>query len=170
MEQKKLTKEENFVNHLIQAFKNDKGFKADMKAAYPTTTSLKVYDYLYKWCDMDKEYLSLPYLFIAADMAKTNPKENGKLPLGTAFRIAYTDNGEFRKETALPKMQMLLTCRDLKSLLIELEWVLELISSRHIVVDYVLLLTELKRFKFSQEKIKKEWALCFLGKVKDEVQ
>ncbi len=160
-EQHQKSREENFVEAIIKRCQSDKGFAARLKRADNPATEYQSWEILAAFgIDLEKSYARLPFATVGAAIAKAKIDHNGTLGLGQAIARCYDDGRE--SDQAKAKLRRILACQDSEELCRILRPVIALIQSRIIEpLNYSLLLTQLYRFHWNQERIKTAWAQEF---------
>lgn len=158
------SREQRFVETVIERCQNDKGMAARLRRADNPAMEYQSWELL-GWfgVDLEKDYERLPFVTIAAAIAKSKAERNGTLPLGKAVAACYEDGRESSQAKA--KLRRLLACNDLAEVCRILRPVLTLIDSKvSSPLDYVRLLRQLRFFTYeSGQKTKTQWAQEFYG-------
>lgn len=159
-----VSREENFVNHLIARIQQDKGLAARLRRADNPTTEYQSWEFLASHgIDLEQEHQRLPFSTVAAALAKAKADGNGSLKLGEALAACYNDGRQ--SDQAKAKLRRVLACDDLPALCRILRPVLTLIESRvSQPLNYIRLLQQLRRFAIDAQKIKAQWAQEFYGR------
>jgi len=120
--------------------------------------------------DLEKDYQRLPFVTVAAAIAKSKAERNGSLTLGRAIAACYEDGNQSNQ--AKTRLRRLLACDELAEACRILRPVLTLIDSKvGQPLDFILLLKQLRNFAFNGQRVKTQWAQEFYGQsvmVKDE--
>ena len=66
----KKTKEQQFVQFIIERCKQDKGFAARLRRADNPATEYQSWEVLGPWVDLENNFQRLPYAVIAASIAR----------------------------------------------------------------------------------------------------
>ncbi len=157
---KKLSKYQRFVNHVITEIAKNSGFRAALKRADNPTTAYQSWEYLAKWCAIDKKGQYLPYTTIGAALAKAKVEHEGTLGIGRALASCYDDGN--KSDQAKRKLRRLLSCTNIAEVCEVVRPLLSLISSRsNGSLNYSRLLEELRYFN---EQTRQKWAIDFYGK------
>lgn len=156
------SREQRFVEAVLERCMNDKGMAARLRRADNPATEYQSWELL-GWfgVDLEKDYERLPFVTIAAAIAKSKAERNGTLPLGKAIAAGYEDGSSQAKA----KLRRLLACNDMAEVCRILRPVLILIDSKlGQPLDYVRLLRQLRFFTYeSGQRTKTQWAQEFYG-------
>lgn len=165
----KKSKEQQFVNFIIERCKQDKGFAARLRRADNPATEYQSWEIIGPWVDLDNSYQRLPYATIGAAIAKSKVENNGQLSLGKAIAMAYAEKGATQySDQAKARLRRLLACNDIAEVCRVIRPVLTLVRSKvNEPLDYSKLLTELR---FFGERSKIRWAQDFYGQRNESVQ
>ncbi len=155
--------EQRFVETVIKRCNNDKGLAARLRRADNPATEYQSWEVLGALgVDLEKEYQRLPFVTVAAAIAKSKVEHNGNLKLGRAIAACYVDGNQ--SDQAKARMRRLLACGELAEVCRILRSVLTLIDSKvGQPLDFVLLLKQLRNFHFNGQRIKTQWAQEFYG-------
>ncbi|KAF0808017.1 crispr-associated Cse2 family protein [Alcanivorax xiamenensis] len=160
--------EQRFVETVIERCQNDKGLAARLRRADSPATEYQSWELL-GWfgVDLEKDYERLPFVTIAAAIAKSKSERNGSLRLGQAIASCYKEGN--KDDQAKARLRRLLACNDLAEVCRILRPVLTLVDSRvGQPLDYVRLLRQLRFFGFeSGQRTKTQWAQEFYGQPVD---
>lgn len=150
-----------FVDAVMQRCQQDKGLAARLRRADNPATEYQSWDFLARHgVDLEKPWQRLPFMTVAASVAKAQVEHNGSLKLGQAIALCY-DKGR-DNDQAVAKLRRLLACQELAEVCRILRPLLTLIASRVAApLDYVTLLGQLRRFGFYGESVKTQWAQAF---------
>ena len=156
-------REERFVSGVIQQCQQDKGLAARLRRADNPATEYQSWELLAAYgIDLEYEQQRLPFITVAAVIAKTKPERNGALRLGQALAACYEDGHE--SSLAKTRLRRLLACDDLPELCRILRPLFSLINSKvSRPLDYTRLLKQLRRFPFNAQQIKAQLAQEFYG-------
>ena len=154
-------KEHEYVNFVLDRMKKDTAFGAALRRADNPATEYQSWEYLIKWCDLDKNCQRLPYTVVSAGIARAKPDKDGFLGVGKAIAECYEDKNQ--SDSAKAKLRRLLACDSVKEACSILRPLLSLIGSRGLQLCYGQLLHELLYFG-DGEKIKIKWAMDFYGR------
>ncbi len=156
------TREERFVNSVIQRCQTDKGFAARLRRADNPATEYQSWDFLVSMgVDLDRDYKRLPFATIAAAIAKSKSTKNGKLRFGKAIAECYPEGGG---DQAKGRLRRLLACDDLPELCRILRPLFSLIDRKvGQDLDFSRLLKQICLFSLDdvRQNIKAEWAQEF---------
>lgn len=157
------TREERFVTSVIQRCQQDKGLAARLRRADNPATEYQSWELLAGYgIDLEDERQRLPFVTVAAAIAKAKIEHNGGLALGRAIAACYDDGRESSQAKA--RLRRLLACDDLAELCRILRPLFSLIDSKAgRPLDYLRLLRQLRRFGFSAPQVKAQWAQEFYG-------
>lgn len=157
-------REANFVTHTLVRIQQDKGLSARLRRADNPATEYQSWEFLAAFgIDLEQEQQRLPFVTVAAAMAKAKAERNGGFQFGQAIAACYDDGAQ--SEQAKTKLRRLLACDALSELCRVLRPTLALIDSRiSQPLDYIRLLQQLRRFPFDAQKIKSQWAQEFYGR------
>ena len=160
---KKKSNEQRFVEAVIERCQKDKGMAARLRRADNPATEYQSWELLgsmnYLGVDLEKDYKRLPYVTVAAVIARSKAEHNGKLTLGKAILACYENDRE--SDQAKTRLRRLLACDELSEVCRLLRPVLTLIDSKvSQPLDYIRLL---KQLKFFGTRTKTQWAQEFYG-------
>lgn len=159
-----ISREQRFVETVLERCAKDKGMAAKLRRADNPATEYQSWELL-GWfgVDLEKDYERLPFVTMAAAIAKSKAERNGTLPLGKAIAGCYDDGKDSAQAKA--KLRRLLASSDMAELCRILRPVLTLISSKvGQPLDYVRLLRQLRFFTYeSGHRTKAQWAQEFYG-------
>jgi len=164
-----MTREQRFVEAVIKKCQEDKGTSARLKRADNPALEYQSWDLLGSFgINLEKEYERLPYVTVAASIAKSKANKNGTLRLGQAIARCYGDGN--RDNQAKARLRRLLACTDLPEVCRILRPILTLIDSRvGQPIDFERLLKQLRHFHFdSGARVKAQWAQEFYGNIPTE--
>jgi len=158
------SREQRFVETVIDRCQNDKGLSARLRRADNPAMEYQSWELL-GWfgVDLEKDYERLPFVTVAAAIAKSKSEKNGSLRLGQAIALCYKDGNQDSQAKA--KLRRILACNDLAEVCRILRPVLTLINSRvGQPLDYMRLLRQLRFFGYeSGQQTKTQWAMEFYG-------
>jgi CRISPR system Cascade subunit CasB len=160
---------ERFVNGVLQQCQQDKGLAARLRRADNLATEYQSWELLASYgIDLERDYKRLPFVTIAAAMAKSKAERNGSLTLGRAIAACYEDGRESSQAKA--RLRRLLACSDLTEASRILRSLFSLIDSKAgQPLDFIRLLGQLRRFSFNDQQVKAQWAQEFYGQPNAEV-
>lgn len=156
----KRSREQRFVGGVIELCQKDKGMAARLRRGDNPATEYQSWELL-GWfgVDLEKDYERLPFVTVAAAIAKSKAERNGSLTLGKAILACY-DNGQ-ESDQAKARLRRLLACTELAETCRVLRPVLSLINSKvGQPLDYARLLRQLR---FFGQRTKTQWAQEFYG-------
>src|SRR5690554_1527555 len=162
------SRDQRFVETVIEWCSKDKGMAARLRRADNPSTEYQSWELL-GWfgVDLEKDYERLPFVTVAAAIAKSKSERNGSLTLGRAIAACYDDGRESSQAKA--RLRRLLACSELSEACRILRPILTLIDSKvGQPIDYVRLLRQLRFFDFeSGQCTKTQWAQEFYGQPVD---
>lgn len=160
--------EQRFVETVVERCNGNKGLAARLRRADNPSTEYQSWDLLGSLgVDLEKDYQRLPFVTVAAAIAKSKTEQNGSLTLGQAIAACYEDGRE--SDQAKARLRRLLACEELTEVCRILRPLLTLIDSKAgRPLDFVRLLKQLRNFHFNGHRIKTQWAQEFYGQPKDE--
>ncbi|MEY0242509.1 type I-E CRISPR-associated protein Cse2/CasB [Providencia rettgeri] len=169
IQETKQTKEQSFINFVIDRCKKDKGFAAKLRRADNPATEYQSWEILGPWVDLDNKFQRLPYATIGAAMTRVKLDTNGTIGLGKAIALAYAEKGATNySDQAKARLRRLLACNDIDEACRVIRPILSLVQSKVIQpLDYAKLLGELCYFG---EKTKIRWAQDFYAQRSSEKQ
>ena len=161
---KKKSREQRFVETVIERCQKDKGMAARLRRADNPATEYQSWELL-GWfgVDLENDYERLPYVTVAAAIAKFKAERNGSLTFGKAILACYGNDRE--SVQAKTRLRRLLACNELPEACRLLRPMLSLINSRvDNPLDYTLLLRQLRFFNDEYgHRTKTQWAQEFYG-------
>lgn len=162
-----VSREERFVAGLLKLCAENKGMAARLRRADNPATEYQSWEVLAAYgVDLEQERERLPFVSVAAAIAKAKTECNGSLGLGRAIAACY-ENGN-ASDQAKARLRRLLACDDLPELCRILRPVLSLIDSKFgQPLDYIRLLKQLRRFPFNAQQVRAQWAQEFYGQAAD---
>lgn len=160
-------REARFVEHVLTRTQQDKGLAARLRRADNPSTEYQSWDFLASFgIDLENVMQRLPFVTVAAAMARAKATNNGSIQLGQAIADCYSDRAI--NEQAKARLRRILACDDIAELCRVLRPVLTLIASRVTQpLDYVRLLQQLRRFTWDQQIVKSQWAQEFYGRTQE---
>lgn len=160
--------EQRFVETVIERCNGNKGLAARLRRADNPNTEYQSWDLLGGLgVDLEKDYQRLPFVTVAAAIAKSKTEQNGSLTLGSAIAACYEEGRE--SDQARARLRRLLACEELAEVCRILRPLLTLIDSKAgRPLDFVRLLKQLRNFHFNGQRIKTQWAQEFYGQQKEE--
>lgn len=155
------SREARFVDAMIERCGQDKGQAARLRRADNPATEYQSWELLATYgVDLENERERLPFVTVAAAIAKAKAEQNGKASLGRALAACYDDGRESSQAKA--RLRRLLACTELAELVRHLRPVLTLINSKSgQTLDYLRLLKQLRSFAYDPQRIKAQWAQEF---------
>ena len=159
--QKTISRDEAFVQAFFDKCTKDKGFAARMRRADNPATEYQSWDFLARFgVQLDNPFQRLPHIAVSAAMARAKSTQNGTLTFGKALAACYSDGN--KSDQAVAKLRRVLACSELPELCRVLRPVLTLINSRVAQpMNFVHLLSQLRRFGFDDNTVKSQWAQEF---------
>lgn len=157
------SREERFVNGIINICSESKGLAARLRRADNPATEYQSWELLAAYgIDLEQERERLPFVSVAAAIARAKAGRNGSMSLGRAIAACYEQNNA--SEQAKARLRRLLASDDLAELCRILRPVFSLIDSKvDQQLDYVRLLIQLRRFPFDSQQVRAQWAQEFYG-------
>ncbi|WP_417539760.1 type I-E CRISPR-associated protein Cse2/CasB [Marinobacter sp.] len=157
------SREERFVAGVLKLCAENKGMAARLRRADNPATEYQSWELLATYgIDLEQERERLPFVCVAATIAKAKAECNGSMGLGRAIAACY-ENGN-ATDQAKARLRRLLACDDLSELCRILRPLLSLIGSKvGQGFDYIRLLKQLRRFPFHAQQVKAQWAQEFYG-------
>jgi CRISPR system Cascade subunit CasB len=155
--------DERFVVSVIARCQQDKGLAARLRRADNPATEYQSWELLAGYgINLEKEWERLPFATVAAAIAKAKIASDGTLPLGRAIAACYDDGNQ--SDQAKARLRRLLACDELGELCRILRPLLTLINSRvSQPLNHTRLLKQLRRFGYSAQIVKAQWAQEFYG-------
>jgi len=150
-----------FVEAVISKCQKDKGYAAKLKRSDNPATEYQSWEILASFgIDLEKDYQRLPYVTVAAAIAKSKTEKNGRLSLGQAIAGCYEDgNGS---DQARAKLRRVLACQDSIEVCRIFRPLFSLINSRsRQPLNYTKILKQLLRFYWNEQSVKAQWAQEF---------
>ncbi len=100
---------QNFVTYIIKQVQDSKGIGAALRRADNPNTEYQSWEVLAGFgVKLDHENERLPFVTIAADIARVKPDTNGNLFIGQAIARCYDDGNQ--SDQAKAKLRRLLAC------------------------------------------------------------
>ena len=152
---------QEFVNFALSRMLKDTAYGAALRRADNPATQTQAWEYLARWCDIDKDWERQPFAAIAAAVARAKPKTDGSLGIGKALTACYEDGNQ--ADPAKARLRRLLACTSAEEACDILRPILSLIASRGVRLSYGQLLNELLYFG-DGERTKTKWAVDFYGR------
>ena len=161
-----LSRDERFVAGVLKLCGENKGMAAHLRRADNPATEYQSWEFLAAYgIDLEREHERLPFVTVAAAIAKAKSERNGSLGLGRAVAACY-ENGN-SSDQAKARLRRLLACDELPELCRILRPLLSLIDSKvGAGLDHVRLLGQLRRFAFDPQRVRAQWAQEFYGQLK----
>lgn len=156
------SKEQNFVQFIIEHCQQNKGAAAKLRRADNPNTEYQSWEIIGPWVDLEDSYQRLPYATVAAAIARAKAPVNGQLSLGRAIALAYADKPTAEhSDQAKARLRRLLACSDVVEVCRVIRPILTLVDSKvSQPLDFAKLLSELRYFG---ERSKIRWAQEFYG-------
>ncbi len=163
-----VSREQRFVEGVIELCQHNKGDAARLRRADNPATEYQSWEFLAAWgINLEKEWERLPYVTVAAAMARAKLDANGTVSLGVALANCYEDKQNSNQGKM--KLRRLLACDDIAELARHLRPILTLIQSKKgPALDYTRLLRQLRSFFWHSQRIKAAWAQEFYGQVAEQ--
>jgi len=162
--EKEQSKEEKYVHFVLDRIHKDNGFRAKLSRAMSDSTEYQSWEILSTWCDLDKEWLRMPYAIVGASLAKARCSKDGYLGIGEAIAKCYKDGNQ--SDQAKAKLRRLLACKNTVEACRILRPLLSLIESKGVEIKYSQLLHDL--LGYSVDWTPARWAQNFYGRVHTE--
>jgi len=164
LQETKNIRTEYFVSSVIQQCKQDKGLAARLRRADNPATEYQSWELLAAHdIDLERDDQRLPFITVAATIARAKSEGNGSLRLGQASTHCYTEGRDSTQAAA--RLRRLLACDDLPEVCRILRPLLSLIASKvGQTLDYTRLLRQLLRFRFDPQGVKAQWAQEFYAR------
>jgi CRISPR system Cascade subunit CasB len=158
------SREQRFVEEVLSLINRDKGLAARLRRADNPDTEYQSWEVLARFgIDLEQENQRLPHTVLAAAISRSKATANGSLTLGQALAKSF-DEGE-ESSPGKARLRRLLACQDLPELVRVLRGILTLIESRVTApLDFIKLLRQLRRFPYSPQQVKAQWAQEFYRK------
>lgn len=155
----------HFVHSVIRRCAVDRAVAAALKKSDNPSTEHMSWDYLSSFgVNLEFEDRRLPYVTIGAAISRANPGSNGKLSLGKGIASCYPEGHD--SSPAKARIRRLLSCNDMAEVCLILRPLFSLINSRvNQELDFVRLLGQIRRFPFSPEAVKAQWAQEFYSHI-----
>ena len=160
MPEQKESREQWYVNAIIERIKKDSAMAAALKKADNPSTEYLAWEYLadYK-VDLENSRERVPYVTVSAALARAKPAADGFLNIGQAIARSGKDGIPSDQERA--RLRRVLACETTVELCPILRPLLNLIQSRDIKISYGQLLSDLCWFDKNPQKTKARWAQSF---------
>ena len=157
------SREERFVAGVLRLCAENKGMAARLRRADNPATEYQSWELLAAYgIDLEQEHERLPFVSVAAAIAKAKAVHNGSLGLGRAIANCYEEGNV--SDQAKARLRRLLACDDLMELCRILRPAFSLIDSKTGKgLDYIRLLRQLRRFSFNAQQVRAQWAQEFYG-------
>lgn len=155
------SRDQRFVQAILERCAKDRGVAARLRRADNPSTEYQSWEVLGSLgIDLERDYQRLPFVTVAASIAKSKATANGNLALGQAIVACYEDGRE--SSQAKTRLRRLLACDELSEVCRILRPILTLIDSKTgQPLDFVRLLRQLRNFPFHTLSIKAQWAQEF---------
>lgn len=162
-EKKPPSREERFVTGVLKLCTENKGMSARLRRADNPATEYQSWELLAAYgIDLEQARERLPFVTVAAAIAKAKVEHNGSLKLGRAIAACYEAGNT--SDQAKARLRRLLACDDLAELCRILRPLLSLIDSKvGQGLDYIRLLKQLRHFSFNAQQVRAQWAQEFYG-------
>lgn len=170
MSEQQKSREERFVDYVLEKTRLDTGFAARMRRADNRATAPQSWDCLAAFgVNLTRERELLPFALIGASLCRAKVKRNGETGLGRAMRLCFAENSDHGSL----RMRRLLACDSAGEVCRILRPLLMLLAERLAApLDYAGLLRELLLFgapgqEDLRERIKARWAQDFYSAPSD---
>jgi CRISPR system Cascade subunit CasB len=173
MEENKKSRAKAFVEYVLQRLKEeDSAFRSALRRADNPAMEYQSWEYLNRWCDLEKSWEWKPFALIGAALAKSMPQKDGDVGIGKAIAHCYDSEGKHNgaeEDAAKAKLRRLLACKTVKEACEVLRPLLALINSRGVALNHEALLDNLLHDAgYFNDRIKPRWAKDFYYR-KEEV-
>lgn len=157
------SREQRFVEGVLRLCAESKGMAARLRRADNPATEYQSWELLAAYSiNLELEHERLPFVTVAAAIAKAEAGHNGSLKLGRAIAACY-EKGNVSDQARM-RLRRLLACDDLPELCRILRPLLSLIDSKvGQPLDYIRLLRQLRRFPSNAQQVRAQWAQEFYG-------
>lgn len=157
------SRESRFVDAVIARCLVDKGLAARLRRADNPATEYQSWDLLGRMgINLEQDNERLPFVTVAAAIAKAKVEKNGTLKLGRAIAACYEDGN--KNDQASMRLRRLLACDELAELCRILRPLLSLIDSKvGQPLDFARILVQLRQFGYNAQRVKTQWAQEFYG-------
>ena len=158
------TWEFRFVTTVFERCAQNKGLAARLRRADNPALEYQSWDLIASLgVDLEKDYIRVPFVTVAAAIAKSRADKNGSLSLGRAISQCYEDGRD--SDQAKARLRRLLACDDIEELSRIVRPLFSLIQSKvNQPLDYVRLLRQIRFFSNNSQSIKTQWAQEFYGR------
>lgn len=156
-----------FVDGIIALCQKDKGLAARLRRADNPATEYQCWEVLAAFSvDLENNDKRLPFVTIAAAIARSKTESNGRVALGSSIAFCYPDGS--KSLPARARLRRLLACDDVPEVCRILRPLLSLTDSRMKgqSLDFIRILKQLRSFPFHTQSIKAQWAQEFFGPMK----
>jgi len=156
--------ESRFVTTVFKCCAENKGLAARLRRADNPALEYQSWDFIASLgVDLEKDFMRIPFVTVAAAIAKSKDEKNGTLYLGRAIAQCYDDGRD--SDQAKARLRRLLACNDIDELSRILRALFSLIQSKvSQPLDYIRLLRQLRLFSKNTQSIKAQWAQDFYGR------
>lgn len=156
----KTSKQQLYVNSVIERIKKDTAMAAALKKADNPNTEFRAWEYLADYqVNIENSKERIPYATISAAIARAKPPSDGILNLGQAIARSGKDGIPSDQERA--RLRRILACDTVEEACTILRSLLSLINSRDLKISYGQLLYELCWFEKNPQTTKARWAQFF---------
>ena len=164
----KKSREQFFVEAVIERCHNDKGLAARLRRGDNPATEYQSWELLASLgVDLEKDYQRLPFSIVATAIAKSKAEKNGHVTLGQALTACYDDGNKNNQSKA--RLRRLLACSELSETCRILRPILTLVENKvEQPLNFVRLLQQLRSFYFKNQRVKTQWAQEFYGQTAPE--
>lgn len=155
--------EQRFVEAVVERCNKNKGLAARLRRADNPATEYQSWEVLGSLgVDLENDSQRLPFVTVAAAIAKSKAERNGSLSLGRAIAACYEDGNQ--SDQAKARLRRLLACDELAEACRILRPIFTLIDSKvGQPLDFIRLLKQLRDFYFNGQRVKSQWAQEFYG-------
>ena len=155
---------QSFVSFTIELIGKNKGRCAALRRADNPATEIQSWEHLAAFhIDLSKAYVRLPYATVAAAIAKSAIKVNGRFGIGLALAKCYPDGSN--SDQAKMKLRRLLSCDCVEEVCRILRPIFSLINTKGFSssLDFTGILRDLLQFHWDSQLVKSRWAQSFYG-------
>lgn len=167
MEEKKESKQQRYVNSIIERMKKDTAMTAALKRADNPATEYRAWEYFSNYnVNIENAKERIPYATISASLARAKITIDGTLSIGTA--LAFSGKEGNQDDQSKTKLRRLLACDTIEEVCKVLRPILSLLVSRNINISYGILLNEICWFEHDPQKTKAKWAQSFFRTLEED--
>lgn len=162
----KESKQQRYVNSVIERIKKDTAMAVALKRADNPSLEYRAWEYFadYK-VNLENTKERIPYATVSASLAREKPLVDGFLNLGHAISKTGKDSSPSDQERA--RLRRILACDTVEEVCTILRPLLSLINARGIKISYGQLLNDLCWFENNPQRTKAHWAQSFFQNVEE---